>query len=70
MLASCNKIDKIASDLIERGHTVFRGLSEYDAVKTGTPIFCKVQGSDSANLSREQISVSRKPSRTKHATDG
>ena len=70
LLASCNKTEKNASNLIDTGHTVLRGLSEYGAVKPDTPIFRKVQGSNSANLSREQISVSRKPRRTKHATDG
>ena len=63
-------ITLLYSDLIETGHTVLQGLLEYGAVKPDTPIFRKVQGSNSANLSREQISVSRKPRRTKHATDG
>ena len=39
-------------------------------MKPDTPIFRKDQDSNSANLSREQILVSRKPRRTKHATDG
>ena len=59
-------ITLLYSDLIETGHTVLQGLLEYGAVKPDTPIFRKVQGSNSANLSREQISVSRKPRRTKH----
>ena len=58
---------QVATRLENNSHCASRSFRVWCS-ETRHSYFRKVQGSNSANLSREQMSVSRKLRRTKHAT--